>query len=357
MFTHLEDKNCTINKNIYLKINDNWHNKEKLPKIETVDIEILSDNDTIVSAFDVGALDVLTTNVCALSDTELTSSMYNIYETELNHFTYMGFNTNSSYFDTPEERQDVFNLIDKNKLCENIMLGHGVVANSPSREGVYYNEPPAEDEKEIDKIEGAEDAESDINKKDSEVKDYSAEGKSKKYDKDEKDEKDEEDEEGEEKNVVTLLYNSDNKTKERLASAIKHELEMGGYNVELRGFPYDEYITKMAGREYELYIGEVKIGNSGDISFMFSGAPQSHNICTYQSEELATMVSNINRMDTRNKKIIAWGNFEKFYRDKAFQLPLYFSKGGVMINKRISGKPEVNLTTFFGGFNELYLKN
>ena len=58
-----------------------------------------------------------------------------------------------------------------------------------------------------------------------------------------------------------------------------------------------------------------------------------------------------------NEKQIAWESFEEFYKEKNFQIPLYFTNSAVMINKRIGGEPNVNMSSLFNGFENLYIKN
>ena len=48
----------------------------------------MSDEETIISAFDAGTLDVLTTSWCSLGDLTLSSSLFNTFSCEQNRFSY-----------------------------------------------------------------------------------------------------------------------------------------------------------------------------------------------------------------------------------------------------------------------------
>lgn len=315
-------------KNIYLKANTSWHSDKKRPHIDKVDVEILSDEETVISAFDAGAIDILTTSWKNPAEMNLTSGLYNTHETLQNRLTYLGINTAAAAFDTAEERQSFALQIDAEKLCEDIMLGSAVPASSPVRDGVYFNEENSQE-----KSDSAKSAESVA-------------------------ETDESGDESEEENAhtVMLLYNSDSKTKERLALAVKHRLDIAGYAVTLAPQSFSSYLAKVANCEYDLYIGEVGIDNSANLEFMFGQQRSSQNMCSYESPELATLVSNLNRMSGKENKIVAWENFEKYYHDNAFQVPLYFTKGAVYVNKRLSGSPSPNLSSLLFGFEELYFE-
>ncbi len=312
-------------KNIYLKANTSWHNPQKRPHIDKIDVEILSDEDTVISAFDAGAIDIITTSWRNGAEMNLTSSLYKTYETSQNKFTFMGINTASAAFDTAEERRAFAAKIDSEKLCDDIMLGSAESARSPVREGVYFNIEDTDDNKETQVTQDqSETAADDENKED--------------Y-------------------TLMLLYNSSSKTKERLALALKHQLNMAGLKAELDPQPFEMYLAKVANCEYDLYVGEVSVDNASNLEFMFGAARSYQNVCCYQSTELATLVSNLNRMSGKEHKSVAWENFEKYYHDNAFQVPLYFTKGAVYVNKTISGDLKPNLSSLLYGFEELYIEN
>lgn len=327
-------------KKIFLKVNDGWHGSDKKPGIEAVEIEILSDIETVEMAFDAGAIDVFTTGIKDWDEQNLVTKSYNTYETIRNDLTYLGINCNCAMFDTPEERQVVADSLDIEGLTADIMLGHGKAAYSPIVPGAYYNEP--------DKIPAPKKAaspkapESDRNTGE---------------DEDDKRPKATEASDEDNKNTVILLYNSDNKTKGRLAATVKHSLETHGFSVEFAACDYATYLNKVALGQYDLYIGEVSISNSGNVSFMFGSQSNGQNICNFHSMALDNHMNDINMAYDKDEKQIAWESFEEFYKEKNFQIPLYFTNSAVMINKRIGGEPNVNMSSLFNGFENLYIKN
>ncbi len=324
-------------KNIYLKINKNWHETENTPLIKRVNIEILSDEETVISAFDAGAIDVLTTSWKPASEMNLTSSEYNIFETEQNRYTFVGINPGSAALDTVSERRALMDAVDSPTITQDIMLGGAVEAKFPLREGIYFNEKTKSDDEAVSKNKN--DSLPKSGKKDEEA---SADNKQK--------------EKKEPENPLYLLYNSESKTKERLAVALKHQLESKGYPVVLDPQEYSSYLLKVSGCAYDLYIGEVGIDNSGNLEFMFGQNRTMQNICIFSSPELATLISNLNRMTDKESRAVAWENFEKYYADNAFQIPLYFTNGSLMVAKRIKGSAEPNLSSLLAGFENLYVE-
>jgi len=324
-------------KNIYLKVNNYWHESDKKPHIEKVNIEILSDEETVISAFDAGAIDVLTTSWKPASEMNLTSSEHNVFDTEQNRYTFVGMNPGGAMLDTVSERRELISSIDVKTITQDIMLGGAVEAYFPLREGVYFNEKNKNEDGDNKKAE--KDSSKQEDDKDSKKEEDFVEIKEKNFE-----------------NPLYLLYNSESKTKERLAMALKQQLESKGYPVTLDPQTYTNYLSKIAGCAYDLYIGEVSIDNSGNLEFMFGLNRSWQNICIFSTPELATLISNLNRMTDKESRMVAWENFKKYYSDNAFQIPLYFTNSSLMVGKRIKGSAEPNLSSLLAGFENLYIE-
>lgn len=304
-------------KNFYLKANPSWH-REKKPYIENINVQILSDSDTIISAFDAGIIDILTTSWMNAAEMNLTSSIYNTYETQQNKFTYIGINCACADFDTLEERQYFKSCINIDTITKDIMIDSAVAAKAPLRDNVYF------------------DLSDDDSSKISDKNDSGFPSKSKNGD-------------------VILLYNSDSSVKERVANAIKYQMENKGFSVVLDAQPFEEFVLKVQKCEYDLYIGETVIDNSGNLEFMFGKARSGQNICAYRSDELLTLISNLNTSNSKEARSAAWNNFKKYYFENVFQIPLYFSDGNTYVNKRISGELMPDLSNMLSGFENLYI--
>jgi len=284
-----------------------------------VEISVLTDEKTIISAFDVGAIDVLSTSWENIADMNLTSSMYNVFECEQNRYTFIGINCNCAAFDTASERRKIASAINAESVAADIMIGNAVAATSPMRESVYFNgDTNVRQEKWHERRENSE---------------------------------------GDEAVKFTLLYNSGSKTKSRLASAIRQQLEAHGYEVTLNEQPFEVYSERVMLDGYDLYIGEVNFNNCADLSFMFGNAPGSMRMCNYFDSEFTNLVSNLNLMNGKEDKTIAWNNFENYFVRNAIQIPLYFTNGALLVNKRISGTPKPNISNLYYGIAEMYIEN
>jgi len=304
-------------KSIILKANDNWKNGTDRPYIDEVKVEILSDDETIISAFDAGTIDCLTTSWRGFDELKLASSLFNTFSCEQNRFTYLGINDGYEAFDTPKERRRLWSSIDVKKITEEILLGNGVIASSPVRDTVYFNSQH-EDESSV-KIQ--------------DPNDNSAESTP---------------------IECTILYNSDSKTKSRIASSLKQQLESAGYIVTLDGQDRQTYTNKVLLGNYQIYIGEVQMSGNCDLSFMFSSP--TNGFCLSDDGELRNLVANLNKVADEKEKTMAWENFERYYTNSAIQVPLFFTNKAAFVNKRIIGSLKPNLSNSYYGFDDLFIK-
>ena len=68
---------------------------------------------------------------------------------------------------------------------------------------------------------------------------------------------------------LTLLVNSDNAYKVAAANEIATDLKSVGIEVSINNLPFDEYKNELAGVNYDLYIGEVKLSNDMSLDSFF----------------------------------------------------------------------------------------
>ena len=73
----------------------------------------------------------------------------------------------------------------------------------------------------------------------------------------------------EEQDSLKLLYNSENAYRLQAAELIQQQLENIFLKVELVGLPYEEYIAALKAGEFDLYLGEMEIDASMDLSRLF----------------------------------------------------------------------------------------
>lgn len=71
--------------------------------------------------------------------------------------------------------------------------------------------------------------------------------------------------------TLDLLYNSANSYQKNAAELIQKQLKSGGIDANLVGKSYNDYVTAVLHRNYDIYLGEIKLTSDFDFSALFSG--------------------------------------------------------------------------------------
>ena len=69
---------------------------------------------------------------------------------------------------------------------------------------------------------------------------------------------------------VDILVNNENEAKMQIAETLREMLRSVGLDVTVTGVPFAEYQTRVTERQYDLYIGEVKLKNNLDLTSLFT---------------------------------------------------------------------------------------
>ncbi len=163
---------------------------------------------------------------------------YELWDCENNIFLYLGCNMVSSVFSLPEIRSALTHAIDRDTLAESYYRGFARSAALPASPlSPYYNKTLAER--------------------------YGYDG-------------------GEalkkavaaaqlpEETVVTVLVNSDDSLRLRVAREVGKALKNSGLTVQMKEVDSEGYLYALRMREYDIYVGQTKLSNNMDLSAFFS---------------------------------------------------------------------------------------
>ena len=71
--------------------------------------------------------------------------------------------------------------------------------------------------------------------------------------------------------AVTLLVNSDNDTRQAVARQLSQALEELGVTVTVSRLPWSDFTAALANRQFDLYIGEVRLTGDFDSTALLAG--------------------------------------------------------------------------------------
>jgi len=307
---------------IILDKNNSWRDKDNV-YIPKVNVRFVNDNDAILYAFDSGETDMVTTERGRWGEFSYTVS-HKVYELTTTKYVFVGINTSASAFSDVELRRSLYAHIDKEAVADSIMFSHATPADTPISSEAYFYRNDDEREKAYDK-------------------DYIASKKLSTY----------------------ILYNEESPYKENIAKYLQKQLEAAGVEAELTGVDYETYLAKIRSGDYQLYIGEVELKKDSDLGFMYdtvSGGDEGQNkvntseLTDFADAKLSDIVNNINTAKNEEALKMAYNNLRLFYRENVFEIPLVHINDALLVNSRIKGKPNVNLTNFYADLGGIYIQ-
>lgn len=116
---------------------------------------------------------------------------------------------------------------------------------------------------------------------------------------------------------LTLLVNSDNTYKLSIARYLATQLTEDGIRVTLRELPWDSYVAALNKRDFDLYLGEVKLPSDFDLSSLLSGQG-SLNYGGWSDATTSTLLSDFRAASTLTRPAKA----AELYRHIAQQAPI-----------------------------------
>ena len=297
-------------KNIHLAANDSWHGGKT--SIKNVEVKILPDKDTAVYAYVSKEIDIV--SVTSSKDwSEYSSNSDNvIVDYPSNTFNYICINPAAEPLSNRLLRMAVAHSVDKEKICSEVLLSHGTVADScMNRSWWVYNSGVTnygyEPKKASDTVEEL--------KKNMKIP------------------------------TIHLMVNSESEDKCRVAEMIKDNLQESGINIAIDYVDWAAFTDNVNSGNYQMYIGTVKY--AGDINPAY--------IVKNSDEKLAGLFEQLKMLS--DEKAIKEKYFE--IQDKIAQdiniIPLYFDNGSVMYNKRIEGDFKPFRTYIYNGIESLKL--
>lgn len=302
----------TKNKIVYLTANDNWHNGKV--KIKNMEVKILPDRQTSIHSYVSKEIDVVTVNSGNGLGDYASNSDNLIIDYPSNTFNFICINTNTEPLSNRLFRKAIAYAIDKERINSEVLLSHGLVANSCIHSKWWVYNPG------VTKYDYSQDKAINVL---NDVK------KSMKL------------------SAISLMVNEDNADKCKVAEIIKKNLYDCGITLNLEFVDWATFNERVATGNYQTYLGSVK----------YSAEINPQYIYTNPSVALKKLMVELQSQTTEE------GIKKKYFeiQEKAAQelniIPLYFDVNMVMYNKRIQGQLKPYRANVYNGIESLSLSN
>ncbi len=316
--------------NMYLlKKNENWWGGEA--KIDKIQVKLLPDSETVMYSFSSGDID--------LADTErgqwgkfVSRDSVRTVPCSLSVYDFVGVNHGNTALACEEVRKAIDKVIDRSKIVDDIFAGSAAAANCPIRQNWFLNGDSETDYK-ADKIE-AEKILTD--------KDWKKSGGvyGKKIDK------------ATQKLKFSLIVNEENSSRINIAESIKTDMESIGMSVEIETLPYEDYESRIASGNYDLFIGSVMLSGELDFRFLLGEG----NMFGYSDKNMDKILEKTQTAAGKENITARYGSFKKQFNSSVPIIGLCFENFDMLYNSRIEGELKSSQNSIYDGIFDLSLK-
>lgn len=305
----------------YLKRNENWWNGKAVT--EEIEIKLLPDADTAVYAFTSGEID-MTLIEDVNKGQSIRDGAASHVDVKTPVYSFLGINHNNSVLAMEEVREAISYALDRGKIVNEVMIKHAVPANAPVRNEWFVCGDRAYEFKQNTKV-----AHSKLKEKGWKL----TENKYRKTDA-----------------GVThrlkfdILVNEDNQTRVNLAQAVKKNLEEFGMDVTVTKVPYEIYIERISGGQYDAFVGSYLVPADIYTGFVFAlnYAPGFYN------DSLSAAMLQISNSKSREEIIKNYESVITMFNHMNPVIGLMFENQTMLYNNSVSG----NLTpTYYNIYN------
>jgi len=144
--------------------------------------------------------------------------------------------------------------------------------------------------------------------------------------------------------AVTLLVNSDNESRQAVASALARSLVQLGVSATVNTLPWGDYTAALAAGQLDLYIGEVRLTGDFDPSPLLTG---TLNYGGYGDWELAQALGTWRGAQARERTEAAKALWAKLAQDAPIA-PLCFKRGSLLVRwGMVSGLQPTRANPFY----------
>ncbi len=300
----------TMSRTIRLVRNESYTAGDK-PLIGEVLIKQVPDKNALTTALEVREVGAAAFTAQELMNYNPKGNLYSVSYPN-NNLTFLGINTTAEGLSEAAVRRALSYAISRETIVKNILFGRGESVHVPSAPGSFVH-------KDIYKLEESAQRAAELLAEAG----YSAgaDGVMEKT-------------EGGQALRFDLLVNSDNERRVAIANKIKDDLREIGVEVTVMSAPFSDYEARIQAGRYDMFLGEVKIGEDMDLS-MFAG--QNARYSVYSSERIENLLKNCKAAVSQEGFLRAYQELEEAFLEEMPIISLLMGTDALMLNSTVQG--------------------
>ena len=290
-----------------------------LTNIEQINVFMYPKNNAKINSYLANETEVISASFYELAQLA-TSTRSTQTEYVSDYFTFLGFNLESETGSDINIRKAIAYLIDKEEITKTLFVGHARQTNSPFKPStIYHNSNPNDYKYNEEK------AKEFLEKSEKEFEDIS----------------------------FSILVNNETVGKLKTAEYIASKLCDLGMNVTVDSVSYERYVQRINDKNFVAFIGEIKMPNDFDVSFMFS---TSGNYFGFEKENFTEALHNFTFAKTQEEKVTCSKDIQTVLLNSLPLISLYYRTNTLLTNSRIKADFNPLHNNIYNGFNSWTVK-
>lgn len=309
--------------------NTNWHGEiENSRKIDSIQIQFYDTMGDVYNGFKIGNIDMICTSNINIKN-YIGTIGYTNKEYKGRELDFISFNCQNTILANKEVRQAIHYAINKKKLISSVYDNEYYISSFPLDYGHYLYTKESKSSYNQDKAKEVLEDSGWIYKygRWQKTEDYSTKVLR-----------------------ITLVVDSSNKERVKVAKMIKEQLEDIGINISLREVSNKNYKDYLKKKNYDMILTGIYNGYSPDLSYFLG----DDNIANYENEEIRTILNDLSNITEDDKMKEKYKQMIEIYEDEVPYICLYRNKGRVIYNMRLIGEFNPNNYTAYYHLEKWY---
>lgn len=325
----IEDKNSNY---IKLTRNDKWWNKDKLPKIDTITINIYNNVGEIYNAFKIGNVDLVVTENVNFQDYVGTIGFNNkIFKGR--EYDFIAINTTHNVLSKQEVRKAINYGIDKNNIIASIAGEKYYVCNGPFDFGSWlYDENAKIEDYNIENAQKvlADNGWNITSRQWQKIENYRTL-----------------------RTNFSLVVNSSKAERVKVAENIKSQLANIGIVINIKKVNDWQYNNYLENKNYDLILTGTNLSINPNLNTYFG----TNNLSNYTNEEVKKLLDETKNITDKTLMKEKFSQIQKITNNDVAYIPLYINKNVLLYSLDLVGEVSPNWYNIFYNIENWYRQN
>lgn len=317
---------------IKLSRNDLWWNKEKLPKIENITINIYNNLGENFNAFKIGNIDLLVTENVNFEEYIGTIGFnYKIFKGR--EYDFLAINTNNNILSKLEIRQAINYGIDKNNVIASVFNDRAFAINNNFDTGswLYYFDN-MQNEYNIEKAQGVLSSAgwTLTSRQWQKIENYKTL-----------------------RTTFNLVVKSNNEERVAVAENIKNQLANIGIIINIKKVNDWTYHNYIENKNYDILLTGTNISINPNLQLYFG----ENNLANYSNEEVKNILADVRNITDKQLLKEKYKKLQEITNQDIVYIPLYINKNVVLYSSNLVGDVSPNWYNIFYNIENWYRQN